>query len=485
MVTLGALLGLKGGRAEIAISGMTADSRSVKSGDIFAALPGVDFDGRDFIDSAIAKGAVAILTTPDLDKDFGDIPVIEDINPRRKYAELAARFYKKQPKTQIAVTGTNGKTSVADFTRQIWSYAGLKAASVGTVGVLSDVLSLPGGLTTPDPMKMHDVLSTLSEKGVDYAALEASSHGLEQYRVDGVKLDAAAFTNLTRDHLDYHGTELNYFYAKARLFGDVLRPGSTAVINVDDKWGRVLEDIVWGRGLKCITVGHAEEATIQISAHTITQKGQAAKLRYSDQEFEVSLPLIGSFQFENAILAAGLAIATGVKPTIAFEALDSLKGVPGRMEFIGENEKGGSVFVDYAHTPDGLKTVLEAARAHNPNHLHVVFGCGGDRDKGKRPQMGKIAADYADCVYVTDDNPRSEDAGVIRSEILAECADAKEFDDRAQAIETAINSLQHGDMLVVAGKGHEEGQILKDKTIEFSDIGTVRNILVRGERHVG
>lgn len=499
MVSLGTLLGLKGGHAEIEISGMTADSRMVKPGDIFAALPGVTagagMDGRDFIADAIAKGASAILTTPDLstadfsaldmDVDFASVPIIEDVNPRRKYADLAARFYKKQPKQQIAVTGTNGKTSVADFTRQIWAYAGLKAASIGTVGVQSDVMTLPGGLTTPDPMKLHEVLRDLHAGGVEYAALEASSHGLEQYRIDGLHLSAAAFTNLTRDHLDYHGTELNYFYAKARLFGDLLRPGATAVINVNDKWGRVLEDIIWGRGLKCISVGGGEDAVIRIVDHHITAGGQKAKLQYDGKDYDVALPLVGSFQLENAVLAAGLAIATGMDAGTAFEALQALKGVPGRMELIGENHSGGSVYVDYAHTPDGLKTVLNAARAHKPNRLHVVFGCGGDRDKGKRPQMGRIAADIADCVYVTDDNPRSEDAGLIRREIMVECPEAREFDDRAQAIEQAITDLQAGDMLIVAGKGHEEGQILNDKTIDFSDIGTVREILRRGVSHVG
>lgn len=468
-------MGLKGGAGETEISGMTADSRMVKPGDIFAAFPGAHMDGRDFIEDAIAKGARAILTTPDVSVE--DIPVIEDVNPRHKYASLAARFYGNQPKKQIAVTGTNGKTSVADFTRQIWTYAGLKSASIGTVGVQSDVMTLPGGLTTPDPLKLHEILSELANNGVDHVALEASSHGLEQYRLDGVSLSAAAFTNLTRDHLDYHGNELNYFYAKARLFGDLLRPGATAVVNVNDKWGKVLEDIIWGRGLTCISVGYNETASLHISDHQVSDKGQSAILNYGGKATPVTVSLVGKFQLENAVLAAGLAIATGVNADTAFEAVASLKGVPGRMEFVGENEGGGSVYVDYAHTPDGLKTVLEAARAHKPNRLHVVFGCGGDRDKGKRPQMGKIAAHHADQVYVTDDNPRSEDASIIRSEIMAECPRAQEFDDRGCAIASAIKELKSGDMLIVAGKGHEEGQILKDKTIEFSDIGTVRNIL--------
>ncbi len=485
MVALGEMLGLQGGYAEVEISGMTADSRAVSRGDIFAALPGTSVDGRDFISDAIANGASAILTTPAFDYDYGEIPVIEDVNPRRKYAELAARFYKDQPKKQIAVTGTNGKTSVADFTRQIWAYAGLKSASIGTVGVQSDVMNLPGGLTTPDPMLLHRLLNELNQKGVEYTALEASSHGLEQHRIDGLNLNAAAFTNLTRDHLDYHGNELNYFYAKARLFGDLLRPGATAVINVNDKWGHVLEDIVWGRGLNCITVGDSDQASIQVVEHGLRNKGQSATVKYEGKTFAVDLPLVGKFQLDNALLAAGLAISTGIEARLAFEALKSLKGVPGRMELIGENALGGSVYVDYAHTPDGLKTVLEAARAHMPRELHVIFGCGGDRDKGKRPQMGKIAAHHADRIYVTDDNPRSEDASSIRREILAECPGATEFDDRATAITRAIEELQAGDMLIVAGKGHEEGQTLKNETIEFSDIGTVREILRRGESHAG
>jgi len=477
-VTLAQLLGGRRVAGDVTITGMTVDSRRVQPGDLFVALPGTKVDGRIYIADAIKAGASAILTTEGTAVEGAGVPVIEDANPRRRYAELAARFYGAQPKTQVAVTGTNGKTSVADFTRQIWQALGFEAASIGTLGVRSDVVKRPGGLTTPDPMGLHEVLAELAEKGVDHAAIEASSHGLDQYRLDGVRLSAAAFTNLTRDHMDYHRTEQGYFYAKARLFGELLGPGTGAVINVDDPWGLILEDIAWARGLRILTVGCHEKAVLRLLNQEVTATGQIIEVLFGGHRHAINLPLVGAFQAHNALVAAGLVIISGGEPRHALMALEGLEGVPGRMELIGESTTGGAVFVDYAHTPDGLRTVLKAARSHNPNKLKVVFGCGGDRDAGKRPQMGAVATELADEVYITDDNPRSEDAAAIRSEIKVACASGIEIGDRGKAIETAIASLEAGDMLIVAGKGHEEGQTVGETVLPFSDIVTVREILV-------
>ncbi len=476
-MTLTQLLGGRSVEGDVSVSGIAVDSRRVRPGDLFVALPGVDVDGREFIPAAVSNGARAILTLQGSKIGTPGVPVIEDVNPRRRYAELAARFYGHQPTSIVAVTGTNGKTSVADFTRQIWQRLGHDAASIGTLGVRSPKVSRPGGLTTPDPMALHETLHDLSDAGVAYAALEASSHGLDQYRLDGVRMQAAAFTNLTRDHLDYHKTEQGYFYAKARLFGELLAPGSAAVINVDDHWGGVVEDICWARGLRILTVGRDEKALLRLLSQEVAPSGQKLTVLFAGKEYAVDLPLVGAFQAQNALLAAGLAIATGASEEAVFQALEQLQGVPGRMELMGTSRRGGAVFVDYAHTPGGLETVLKAARAHHPRQLKVLFGCGGDRDVGKRPQMGAIAHDLADQVYVTDDNPRSEDPSTIRTQILAACDGAAEIGDRAKAIGAAISALEEGDMLIVAGKGHEEGQVIGDQVVPFSDIETVKNFL--------
>lgn len=475
--TLTQLLGGRRVKGDVAVSGLTVDSRSVKPGDMFVALPGVQVDGRKFIPDAVDKGAAAILTLEGSQIGTPGVPVIEDANPRRRYAELAARFYGAQPETLVAVTGTNGKTSVADFVRQIWQRLGMDAASMGTLGVRSPKVSVPGGLTTPDPMALHGALKDLADAGVDHAALEASSHGLDQYRLDGVRLKAAAFTNLTRDHLDYHKTEQGYFYAKARLFGELIAPGGAAVINVDDPWGEILEDICWARGLRILTVGRHEKAVMRLLSQDVVPTGQKLTVLFGGKEYRVSLPLVGAFQAQNALVAAGLLIVTGADENAVFQALETLEGVPGRMELMGTTKRGGAVFVDYAHTPGGLETVLKAARAHHPHRLKVLFGCGGDRDKGKRPQMGAIAAQLADQVYVTDDNPRSEDPATIRAQILKACKGAAEIGDRGKAINAAMSRLEEGDMLIVAGKGHEEGQTIGDKVVPFSDIETVKRLL--------
>ncbi len=470
------LLQLLGGdlvAKDVVISGLTNDSRRVGPGDLFAALPGSGVDGRKFIPEAIEQGAAAILTTSVGEMDSCNIPVVTDANPRRRYAELAARFCGPQPAFQVAVTGTNGKTSVAEFTRQIWRHSGLQAASVGTLGVRAQTKNTTGGLTTPDPMELHAALADLTKNGVSNVAVEASSHGLDQYRLDGMQFQAAAFTNLTRDHLDYHKTEQAYFYAKARLFGELLAPGATAVINTDDSWGAILDDIAWGRSLSRITFGRGEKAVLRLLGAVPTSRGQQLRIAYGGNEYETELALIGEFQAWNALAAAGLVLSGGADLPDILAALPKLEGVPGRLELIG-TINGASIFVDYAHTPDGLRTVLNAVRAHQPARLHVIFGCGGDRDSGKRPQMGHIASELADAVYVTDDNPRSENPGKIRQEILDACPGALEFADRSTAIEAAANAANPGDMVIVAGKGHETGQTFADGTIEYSDIETVR-----------
>lgn len=470
------LLQLLGGdlvAKDVVISGLTNDSRRVGPGDLFAALPGSNIDGRKFIPDAIRQGAAAILTTDIAEIEPCDIPVVTDSNPRRRYAELAARFCGPQPSFQVAVTGTNGKTSVADFTRQIWSHTGVQAASVGTLGVRSQLSSTSGGLTTPDPMELHTALANLKKTGVNNIAVEASSHGLDQYRLDGMQFKAAAFTNLTRDHLDYHKTEQAYFYAKARLFGELLAPGATAVINTDDQWGAILDDIAWGRSLNRITFGRDEKAVLRLLGAAPNSRGQQIRIAYDGNEYETELTLIGEFQASNTLAAAGLVLSGDADLSDILAAFPKLVGVPGRLELIG-SLNGASIFVDYAHTPDGLRTVLNAVRAHQPARLHVIFGCGGDRDRGKRPQMGHIASELADAVYVTDDNPRSENPGKIRQEILDACPGALEFADRSDAIEAAANAANPGDMIIVAGKGHETGQTFADGTIEYSDIEVVR-----------
>ena len=475
--TLLQLLGGKGMLKDVAVTGLTVDSRRVSAGDLFVALPGTNFDGRRYISQAVSNGASAVLTTPGSVVSLeGMPPIIEDVNPRKLYAQMAARFCGTQPAVQVAVTGTNGKTSVADFTRQIWQQLGLAAASVGTLGVCSQSLAIEGGLTTPDPMALYSIFNQLHGAGVDNVAVEASSHGLDQHRLDGMHISAAAFTNLTREHLDYHKNEQSYFYAKARLFGTLLAPDATAVINIDDPWGRVLDDIAWGRSLNRLTYGHSEKAHLRIVRHQVKQAGQELTVSFEGQTYDLALPLIGEFQAMNALAAAGLVISTGTTAAAVIPALEKLQGVPGRMELMGLSG-GAGIYVDYAHSPGGLETVLTAANAHNPRKLHVVFGCGGDRDTGKRPQMGKIATDLADYVYVTDDNPRSEDPAVIRAAILTACPQATEIGDRAIAIQAALNRAQEGDMVIIAGKGHETGQTIGDQVVDYSDIETVRSLL--------
>jgi len=465
---------------ELDIAGLTCDSRAVRPGFLFAALPGTHVDGRDFIAAAKDKGAAIVLAPVGT---RADIAVIEDANVRQRFARMAANFYGRQPATVAAITGTNGKTSTASFLRQIWQHIGLRAATIGTLGVHGDGFDEPGILTTPDPVQLHETLARLADAGIDRVAMEASSHGLEQFRLDGVRVKAAGFTNITRDHLDHHGTMQNYFTAKLRLFSQVVQSGGYCVINADCPEGQEVAAVALKRGLNIITYGR-DGRDIQLLNQVPQNDGQLLSLSIEGRTFEANLPLAGSFQAENALCALGLAIALGAEVNAAVEALKHLVGVPGRLQKVG-NLGGASVYVDYAHTPDALQTVLTALRPHATGKLHVLFGCGGDRDAGKRPQMGAIAAKLADRVIVTDDNPRSEDAASIRAQIMAACTTAIEIGDRRKAIIEAVRGLKDGDVLVLAGKGHEQGQIVGDIVLPFDDVVEAVAAIRPATREVG
>jgi UDP-N-acetylmuramoyl-L-alanyl-D-glutamate--2,6-diaminopimelate ligase len=470
---------------ESAITGLTADSREVRPGYLFAALSGVKTDGVRFIADAVARGAAAILAGDTATVEVeGRSPVIRDANPRRRLALMAARFHGRQPEIAAAVTGTNGKTSVASFLRQIWETCGRSAASVGTTGIHFQNQDWPLAHTTPDPVSLHANLAELADRGATHLAFEASSHGLAQYRVDGIRLAAGAFTNISRDHLDYHPDFTDYFSAKMRLFTELLQPGQPAIIDVDSEGGEEAAEIARGRGLKLITTGHRGD-TLRLVASERDGFGQRLEILHDGAARQLALPLAGDFQAANVLVALGLAIATGTPPDKAFAAAETLKGAKGRLELAGYTAAGSPVFIDYAHTPDALETAILALRPYVAAKLHVVFGCGGDRDRGKRPQMGEIAARLADRAYVTDDNPRGEDPAAIRAEILAAALGALEIGDRAEAIAAAIHAMGQGDLLLVAGKGHETGQIIGDRVIPYSDHETVAALLEGGrERSV-
>lgn len=461
---------------DLNITGLTADSQSVEPGFLFAALPGTKVDGRAYISEAVQRGAKAVLAPDGTALDAEDVQLITNANPRRLFAQLAAKYFITQPETAVAITGTNGKTSVAQFVRQIWQHCGYEAAALGTLGVVSNDGTDSGSLTTPDPVTLHKLLADLAGRGIDHLALEASSHGLDQYRLDGVKISAAAFTNLSRDHLDYHGTMDAYLAAKVRLFSDVLMPGGVAVLNADEVECAKIKQACTARDHSIITYGYAGDA-IRLLETSPTTHGQHLDLLIHGKIEQVTLPLVGHFQTMNALCAAGLALATGLTPEHVVDALTELTGVPGRLELIGMRANGGSVFVDYAHTPSALTTALEALRPHTSGKLVVVFGAGGDRDTGKRPLMGEAANTAADQVYITDDNPRSENPQDIRSEILSGCTDAIEIAGRAEAINVAVSSLEAGDVLLVAGKGHETGQIIGDTVLPFDDRDVSRSAL--------
>lgn len=473
---------------DIVLAGLSADSRAVRPGYLFAALPGSKSNGEAYIEDAIANGAVAILAQPGtkLPHSAGGVVLIEDPNPRRRFARMASRFYATQPDIAVAVTGTNGKTSVASFCRQIWAYLEQSSASIGTLGVEAPQLdwAQPASgynLTTPDSVTLHSELSALAKAGVTHLAMEASSHGMEQYRLDGVHLMAAGFTNLTRDHLDYHGSMGAYFNAKARLFSEVLPPGSVVSINADSEYAERLEDI-------CITFGHEvilyglKGRDITLVSQKPTATGQRLVLNVFGTKYTVDLPIAGAFQAMNALCALGMTMGLETDPKrypLYIKALSHLAGVRGRLELVGHHPNGAPIYIDYAHTPDALETVLNALRPHTTGRLHVVFGCGGDRDQGKRPIMGSIATKLADKVIVTDDNPRTENPKRIRQEILTAAPNATEIADRRQAIETAVAGLKNGDVLVIAGKGHEQGQIIDRVTHPFDDASEIRSALKR------
>ena len=457
-------------KASNEFAGLAADSREVKPGYLFAALTGVRADGADYLKDAVARGATALLGRPELAARARELGVrfIADDNPRLALARRAAAFFGAQPKTIAAVTGTNGKTSVSVFLRQIWSALGKDAASLGTIGVVTSKGERALKQTTPDPIELHRLLADLKHEGVEHLAVEASSHGLDQYRLDGVDISAVAFTNITRDHLDYHPTFEHYLASKLRLFTEVVRSDGVAVVNVDAEQARHFTEAARKRGLCILTVGDRGE-TLRLESRTPHGEGQALQVIFDGARYKIDLPLAGSFQASNALVAAGLAIGLGDEPSCVFAALEKIAGAPGRLERVAATASGAPIYVDYAHTPDALETVLVAIRPHVAGRLHVVFGCGGDRDKGKRPLMGAAAAKFADSVIVTDDNPRGEDPTAIRREILAGSPKAQEIGDRATAIRAGVAALQADDVLVIAGKGHESGQIIGKETRPFSD----------------
>jgi UDP-N-acetylmuramoyl-L-alanyl-D-glutamate--2,6-diaminopimelate ligase len=465
------------------ISGLTADSREVRPGYLFAALPGNKLDGRRFIADAVTRGAVAILTddAQDLDAlrmDGGPVAIVTDPNPRRRLALMAARFHAPQPHTIAAVTGTSGKTSVAAFARQLWQSVGRPAASLGTLGIVAPGFVRPGALTTPDPVTLHRELAELARAGIDHVALEASSHGLDQYRLDGLAITIAAFTNLSHDHLDYHPTMAAYFAAKSRLFADLLPPGGTAVLNADAGEFAALAAIARRRGHRIIAYGRAESADLRLVDAAFERGHLVLALRILGREATVTLHhLAGDFQAMNALAAFGIALASGCRADDLLTAMAGLDSVPGRMQLVAAHPNGAPIYVDYAHKPDALQTVLNALRPHVGGRLVVVFGCGGDRDVGKRPIMGEIAYRLADTVIVTDDNPRSERPEAIRAAILAACPGAREIGDRHAAIRAAIVGLAPGDLLVIAGKGHESGQIVGKTVHPFDDAVVAREIV--------
>ena len=463
------------GFADLEISDITADSRAVRQGTLFAALPGSRSDGATFIPQAIQSGAAAVLAPDTADLGTLSVPLLRARDVRRALALMAARLYAGQPATAVAVTGTNGKTSVVEFTRQIYAALGRQAASLGTIGLVKPDGGVYGSLTTPDPVSLHRMLSELAGEGVTHVAFEASSHGLDQRRLDGVQLAAAAFLNLGRDHLDYHPTVDDYFAAKLRLFDTLLEAGKHAVVYTGDARSQAVIDTATRRGHRVLTVGETGDL-LRLDDLRPDGFGQRLRVTVENRQYDIRLPLLGGYQAANALVAAGLAIATGEETDAVLAALENLKGVSGRLDVVGEAD-GGLVVVDYAHKPEALEAALKALRPFASGKLICVFGCGGDRDRGKRPIMGRIAVENADHVIVTDDNPRSEVAAAIRAEILSGAGGATEIGDRAAAIAAAIAMMGQGDVVLIAGKGHETGQIVGDTVIPFSDHDEARKAL--------
>ncbi|PIR39414.1 MAG: UDP-N-acetylmuramoyl-L-alanyl-D-glutamate--2,6-diaminopimelate ligase [Alphaproteobacteria bacterium CG11_big_fil_rev_8_21_14_0_20_39_49] len=469
----------------VVIEGVALDSRKVEEGFLFAALKGASVDGTKFIASAIESGAVAILC----DNDFaGEIPenicLIKSDNPRKTFSQIASKFYNRQPDVIAAVTGTNGKTSVVHFCREIWKVLGKHAASVGTVGIEDSEgkvdFDRSNFLTTPDPVKLRKIISQLADSGVTHLAMEASSHGLDQYRPDGLNIKVAAFTNLTRDHLDYHGNFENYLAAKMRLFTEVMAPNGVAVLNADIEQFEQLETECQKRGLTVFSVGKYSRARrnyIDIFDILNTAEGQQISFEVLGRVYNINTSLIGEFQAYNMLCAMAVVVASGANVDEAAFALEKVDCVPGRMQRVTKPENDFSIFVDYSHTPDALQKALDVLKPLTKGKLWVVFGCGGDRDKGKRPLMGEIAVKIADNVVVTDDNPRSENPAQIRQEILASTKGAEEISDRHKAIEYAIAKLQKGDVLLIAGKGHEKTQTIGENVLPFDDVEVARKCI--------
>ena len=448
------------------VTGFAIDHRKVAPGSVFGAFRGAVFNGEDFIDQAVDRGAVAVIARPEALVDR--VPLLGDSEPRRLFAELAARFYAPFPDTVVAVTGTNGKTSTVEMTRQIWRMSGYRSASIGTLGVTTSDDQVSTGLTTPDIVTFLNNIAGLERMGITHVAYEASSHGLDQHRAEGLRLAAAAFTNFSRDHLDYHETMDAYFEAKMRLFDELLEPGQPAVIWTDDpKSGEVIRR-AQRRGHDVLTVGRSGQ-TIRLVEQSPTALGQTVMLEHGGKSHCLALPLIGEYQAANVITAAGLVLATGGDWNTTFSAMQRVAPVRGRLERAVISRGGVPVYIDYAHTPDALQAAIAALRPHVEGRLITVFGAGGDRDQGKRPEMGRVATQLSDMVIVTDDNPRSEDPARIRADIMAGASGATEVPGRREAIAEAICVAREGDIVLVAGKGHETGQIIGDQVLPFDD----------------
>ncbi|MEA3079869.1 MAG: UDP-N-acetylmuramoyl-L-alanyl-D-glutamate--2,6-diaminopimelate ligase [Sphingomonadales bacterium] len=452
------------------VTGFALDHRKVARGSVFGAFRGALFDGEDFIGQAVDRGAVAVVARPEA--QVAKVPLLADSEPRRLFAELAARFYAPFPETVVAVTGTNGKTSTVEMTRQIWRMSGHRSASIGTLGVTTSDEQVKTGLTTPDIVTFLNNMAGLDRMGISHVAYEASSHGLDQHRAEGVPLAAAAFTNFSRDHLDYHQTMDAYFEAKMRLFDELLPPGRPAVIWTDDPRSEEVIERATRRGHRVMTVGRKGE-TIRLVEQSPTALGQKLLLEHGGKSHRLALPLIGAYQAANVLTAAALVLATGGKWEDTFAAMQRLAPVRGRLERAVISRGGVPVYVDYAHTPDALEAAIAALRPHvakeDGARLITVFGAGGDRDQGKRPEMGRVATALSDLVIVTDDNPRSEDPARIRADIMAGASGATEVPGRREAIAEAIRIAREGDIVLVAGKGHETGQIIGDKVLPFDD----------------
>ena len=462
---------LTGGDEQDIVTGFAIDHRKIAPGTVFGAFRGIRFNGEDFIADAVARGAVAVVARPEV-KVEGAAHIATD-HPRTEFARIAARFYAPFPETSVAVTGTNGKTSTVEMVRQLWRMAGHHAASIGTLGVTTAGEMVSTGLTTPDVVTFLSNVAGLAREGVTHLAFEASSHGLSQYRTEGLPVRAAAFTNLSRDHLDYHKDMADYFTAKLRLFADVLDPDGAAVVWADDPHSERVIDIARMRGNRVITVGEHGD-TIRLVSRAPTLLDQKLVIAFGGEEYRVGLPLIGGYQAANALIAAGLVIATGGDPAQTFANLARLQPVRGRLERAAISRSGAPVYVDYAHTPDAIEAAIAALKPHAAGRLILVFGAGGDRDPGKREPMGMAAVAGADLVFVTDDNPRGEDAASIRREVMKGCPQATEIGDRRAAIEAAVAAAGPEDIVLIAGKGHEQGQIVGEMILPFDDVSVAR-----------